>query len=133
MNIFYYLGEDYKGRPVILNIARNVLVDKIDAEKYCKYYMYYLEMYMPKKMRGHVTQLNIIADVADIGQANFKLAITRRNVDDGKKYCVERQHKFAAVNISNFALFAYKFIKPLLPKKTEEKVYIGGNNIKEIF
>lgn len=31
MKIFYYLGEDYKGRPVILNKAKNVLVDKIDA------------------------------------------------------------------------------------------------------
>jgi hypothetical protein len=63
MQIFYYLGEDYKGRPVILNKAKNVLVDKMDAEKYCRYYMYYLEIYLPQKMRGYVTQLNIIADV----------------------------------------------------------------------
>ncbi len=50
--------------------------------------MYYLEVHLPQKMRGYVTQLNIIADVRDIGQANFKFAITKRNVDDGKKYCV---------------------------------------------
>ena len=80
--------------------------------------MYYLEIHLPQKMRGYVTQLNIIADVKDIGQANFKFAITKRNVDDGKKYCVERQYKFFAVNITSFAHFAYKFIKPLLPKKT---------------
>lgn len=90
----------------------------MDADKYCKYYMWYLEIYLPQKMRGYVTQLNIIADVDDIGQVNFKFAITKRNVDDGKKYCVERQYKFFAVNISAFAHFAYKFIKPLLPKKT---------------
>lgn len=83
-------------------------------------------------MRGHVSQLNIIADVADIGPKNFKLAITKRNVDDGKHYCVERQYKFFAVNISSFANFCYKFIKPLLPKKTSDKVYIGGNDKKEI-
>lgn len=129
-NIFYYLGEDFKGRPVILNKAKNVLVDEMDGDLYCQYYMYYLEIYMPKKMRGNVTQLNIIADVEDIGKANFKWAITKQNIEDGKKYCVERQYKFFAVNISAFAHFCYKFIKPLLPKKTEEKVYVGGNDKK---
>ena len=118
MNIFYYLGEDHKGRPVILNIAKNVLVDQMDGDKYCQYYMYYLEIYMPQKMRGNVTQLNILADVEGIGKENFKFAITKQNIEDGKKYCVERQYKFFAVNISSFAYFCYKFIKPLLPKKT---------------
>lgn len=113
---------------MILNLARNVLVDQIDADKYCLYYMYFLEIYMPKKMRGYVTQLNIIADVYDIGKSNFRWAITKQNIEDGKKYCVERQYKFFAVNVGSFAYFCYKFIKPLLPKKTEEKVYIGGND-----
>lgn len=63
MNIFYELGEDYKGRPVILNMAKNVLIHEIDAEKYCLYYLYFLEIHMPKKMRGNVYQVNIIADV----------------------------------------------------------------------
>lgn len=84
-------------------------------------------------MRGYVTQLNIIADVEGIGNCNFKFAITKRNIEEGKKYCAERQFKFFAVNISSFAHFCYRFIKPLLPKKTEEKVYIGGNDKKEIF
>lgn len=88
MKIFYYLGEDYKGRPVILNLAKNVLVDQMDGDKYCQYYMYFLEIYMPKKMRGYVTQLNIIADVDSIGKSNFKWAITKQNIQDGKKYCV---------------------------------------------
>ena len=48
---------------------------------------------MPKKMRGNVYQLNIIADVEGIGQRNFKFAVTKRNVEDGKKYCEERQFK----------------------------------------
>lgn len=42
--------------------------------------MYFLEIYMPTKMRGHVYQINIIADVEDIGQKNFKLAITKQNI-----------------------------------------------------
>lgn len=50
--------------------------------------MYFLEVYLVKKMRGLITQINIIADVSDIGPKNFKLAITKRNIDDGKKYCV---------------------------------------------
>lgn len=39
---------------------------------------------MPKKMRGYVTQLNIIADVYDIGKSNFRWAITKQNIEDGK-------------------------------------------------
>lgn len=90
----------------------------MDGAKYCDFYMYFLEVYMPKKMRGYVYQLNIIADVEEVGQKNFKLAITKQNIDDGKKYCVERQYKFFAVNASPFAHFCWRLIKPLLPKKT---------------
>lgn len=99
-------------------MAKNVLIHEVDAEKYCLYYLYFLEIHMPKKMRGNVYQLNIIADVEGIGQKNFKFAVTKRNVEDGKKYCVERQFKFFAVNVGSFAYFCYNFIKPLLPKKT---------------
>lgn len=53
----------------------------MDGAKYCDFYMYYLEIYMPKKMRGNVYQLNIIADVEDVGQKNFKLAITKQNIE----------------------------------------------------
>jgi hypothetical protein len=52
-------------------MAKNVLVDEMDKNLYCTYFIYFLEVYMAKKMRGHVTQLNIIADVADIGTKNF--------------------------------------------------------------
>ncbi len=70
-------------------------------------------------MRGNVTQINIIADVEGIGSENFKLAITKQNINDGKLYCAERQFKLFAVNVGSFAYFCYRFIKPLLPKKTE--------------
>ena len=78
--IFHYLGQDYKGRPVILNIAKNVKVDEMDCEKYCIYYMYFLEVFIESKMRGNVTQINIIADVEGIGQKNFKWAVTKQNI-----------------------------------------------------
>jgi hypothetical protein len=60
----------------------------MDQEKYCIYFLYYLEIYLPTKMRGYVTQCNIIADVEGITQKNFKWAITKRNTDEGKKFCV---------------------------------------------
>lgn len=31
MEIFHFLGEDRRGRPVILNRSRKVMVDEIDA------------------------------------------------------------------------------------------------------
>ena len=63
MNIFYFLGEDHMGRPVILNKAKNVKVDEMDLEKYCTYYMYYMEVFLPSKMRGNVSQINVLADL----------------------------------------------------------------------
>lgn len=85
--MFYFLGEDHMARPVILNKAKNVKVDEMDLDKYCIYYMYYMEVFLPSKMRGNVSQINIIADVEDIGANNFKLAVTRRNISDGSTYC----------------------------------------------
>ena len=120
------------GRPVILNLARNVKVDEMDLEKYCIYYMYYMEVFLPSKMRGKISQINILADLENIGANNFKLAVTRRNISDGSTYCAERQYKFFAVNVNMFAYYCWKFIKPMLPKKTVEKIFIGGNDMKEI-
>ena len=74
------------GRPVILNKAREVKVNELDIEKYSIFYMYYLEIYIPSKMRGHVSQIMIIADVQDIGTENFKFALTKRNMEDNLKY-----------------------------------------------
>lgn len=132
MGIFHYLGEDHLGQPVILNIAKNVRVDEMDHDKYCIYYMYYLEVFLTTKMRGHVTQVTIITDLDGIGTSNFKLAVTRKNIQDGSIYCVERQYKFFAVKVNLFAYYCWKFIKPMLPKKTVEKIFIGGNDLKEI-
>ena len=50
------------GRPVILNKASRVLVDKFDLELYCVYYMYWLEIYISSKMRGYTDQILVIID-----------------------------------------------------------------------
>lgn len=37
-------------------------------------------------MRGHVTQVLIIADVENLGTNNFKFSITKKNVSDSLKF-----------------------------------------------
>ena len=118
------------GHPVILNKAANVKVNEMDLEKYCIYFMYYMEVYVPTKMRGKINQINIIADLQDVGADHFKVAVTRRNIADGETYCAERQYKFFAVNVKMFAYYCWRFIKPLLPKRTVTKIFIGGNDMQ---
>lgn len=83
-------------------------------------------------MRGYVDQITIIADLANLSSSNFKFAVTKRNVADSLKYSPERQYKLIAVNVSAFAYTIWRFIQPLLPKKTLSKISIIGTDKKEI-
>lgn len=86
MHIFTYLGEDFMGRPVIYNKASNVRVNEMDTDKYCIYYMFYLEIFMETKMRGNVAQVLIIGDAADTAFEHFKFSVTKKNISDCLKY-----------------------------------------------
>lgn len=111
------------GRPVLLSKSALIDVNKLpDIEKYCDYYIYFLEIHLREKMRGYVDQMLVIGDLTDLGTRNFKLAITKRNVGDSLKYGPERQHALIIVHASTFAYTAWTFIKPLLPKKTLHKI-----------
>lgn len=122
------------GRPIILNKAALVDVNQMkndhDVQMYCDYYIYFIEVYMAEKMRGYVDQMVIIGDLDNLGTRNFKLAITKRNVADSLKYGPQRQFALITVNVSTFAYTAWTFIKPLLPKKTWNKIQIVGRNKK---
>ena len=83
-------------------------------------------------MKGHVSQVLIVADLQDIGYDNFKLAITRRNISDCLKYGPERQYKLIAINAGVFPHYCWSIIKPLLPKKTQSKVVVPGVSEEEI-
>ena len=84
---FRYIGEDFMGRPVVLNKAFLVDVNTMsDVDKYCDYYIYFMEIYLRTKMRGYVDQMVVIGDLNNLGSSNFKLAITKRNVADNLKY-----------------------------------------------
>ena len=71
---------------MILNTASNVKIQTYDADLYCDFYIYWLEIHLPSKMRGHVDQLVIMADVSNLSMESFKLAVTRRNIGDNLKY-----------------------------------------------
>lgn len=73
-------------------------------------------------MRGNVCQVLIIGDSKDVGSENFKLAITKRNISDCLKYGPEKQYKLFALNAGMFVNYCWKFIKPLLPKRTHSKI-----------
>ena len=83
-------------------------------------------------MRGYVDQMLVIGDLTDLGARNMKLAITKRNLSDSLKYGPERQNGLIIVHASTFAYTAWTFIKPLLPKKTLNKIEISGHNTKDI-
>ncbi len=105
----------------------------MDEEKYELFYIYYLEIYLPKKMPGFSDQFVVIADTADLSLANFKLKITKKNIADSLRLSPERQYKFMAINIGNMAKYAWTLIKNLVPKKTLYKVNLVGNNPKDIY
>lgn len=110
------------GRPIVLSKAALVDCNKLDLDKYCDYYIYFLEIYLREKMRGYVDQMIVIGDLGNLAAKNFKLAVTKRNVSDSLKYGPERQYALITVNVSTFAYTAWTFIKPLLPKKTLHKI-----------
>lgn len=120
------------GRPVILNRAAKVIIDQIDVEKYCAFYIYFMEIYLPSKMRGTVTQVLIIADVAGLSMKNFKLAVTRRNMQDADEYNAERQYKIIAVNVASFAVYWWHLVKSFVPKNVVRTVSMLGDSVAEI-
>lgn len=118
---------------MVLNKASHLKVDDIkDIDQYCNYYIYYLEVWMQKQWRGYADQYTIIADVEGLGTDNFKLEISKRNMGDCLRFCPERQYKFIAVNIGTFARIVWGMLKPLLPKRTVEKLCIAGSDKAEI-
>ena len=117
----------------MLNKAKNLRVDTIkDIDQYCNYYIYYLEVWMHRHWRGYADQCTIIADVEGLGTDHFKLEITKRNMGDSLRYCPERQYKLIAVNVGTFARIVWGVLKPLLPKRTVEKLCIAGSEKTEI-
>ena len=73
-------------RPIVLSKAALVDVNKLDLQKYCDYYIYFLQIYLRTKMRGYVDQMIVIGDLGNLGSCNFKLSVTKRNVSDSLKY-----------------------------------------------
>jgi len=127
------LGQDYEGRIVILNRASHLKVNLIEnIEDYCMYYIYFLEIFLQKKMRGYSDQFTIIADIENLSAENFKLSITKRNLADSLKYSPERQYKLICVNVGMFAYTVWGVLKPMLPKRTLSKINIFGTDRKEI-
>lgn len=120
------------GRPVIYNKASNVRVNEMDTDKYCIYYMFYLEIFMETKMRGNVAQVLIIGDAADTAFEHFKFSVTKKNISDCLKYGPQRQYKLIAINGGAFPHYCWKLIKPLLPKRTHEKVVVPGTTKEQI-
>jgi hypothetical protein len=74
----------------------------------------------------------VIADLANLSSDNFKLSITKQNVNDGLKFCPERQFKFIAFNLAGFANTLWKLFKHLLPKRSLSKINIVGEDKNEI-
>ena len=118
---------------MVLNKASKLIIDNIDSIKdYCNYYCYYFEVYVPRKIKGYADQFIALADLDNLGSANFKLSITKQNISDGLRYSPERQLKIIAFNASGFATGLWNIFKLLLPKRTLSKINILGTDKNEI-
>lgn len=95
-------------------------------EDYCNYYCYFLEVFVPRKLKGYADQFLIIADLTNLSSDNFKLSITKQNLNDGLKFSPERQFKFIAFNLAGFATALWKLFKNILPKRSLSKINIIG-------
>jgi len=133
IQFYSFLGYDHEGRCVILNKAANLIVDDItNVDDYCNYFCYFLEIYVPRKLKGYVSEYLVLADVRGLGSDNFKLAITKRNVHDGTTYCPERQYKFIGVNVGSWGTNFWRVFNYLIPKRTLGKINLIGEDRAEI-
>lgn len=68
IDFYSFLGYDYEGRCVILNKAANLFVDTItNVDDYCNYFCYFLEVYVPRKLKGYASEYLVLADVKNLG------------------------------------------------------------------
>lgn len=81
-------------------------------------------------MRGNVYQMMVIGDAGNNKSENYKLTLTKRNLMDGLKYCAERQHRLIAVNADSIAVYVYKLIRPMIPKRSQDKIIAIGSDTK---
>lgn len=85
-------------------------------------------MYVGSKMKGNVDRIMVIADVENLGTKNLKLSLTKKNVESLLKYCPERQSRLIGINANWFAATIWAMVKPMIPKKTLEKIQVFGCN-----
>lgn len=109
------------------------MVDELDPDLYCDYYMYFTEVYLAAKMRGYVDQIVVLIDAEGISSANFDFSITKRNLNDLLRLCPERQFKMIGVHVGHFGYLCWNFIKPILPKRTQEKIVVASDDPREMY
>ena len=92
-----------------------------------------MEIYIPRKLKGYVSEFIILADMKDLCSDNFKRVITKRNIDDGLIYSTERQFKFIAFNVGSFSSTLWKMMRHFIPKRTLAKISILSSDKDEIY
>ena len=83
-------------------------------------------------MEGYVDRITVIADGEDLGLSNFKISLTKKNLEGLLKYCPERQSRLIAVHANFFGRTVWRVLRPLLPKKTLDKKKVLGYDKDEI-
>ena len=94
--------------------------------------MYYIEVYIPRKLKGFASEYIVLADVQNLCSDNFKLAITKRNIHEGTHYCPERQNKLIAFNVGPWGSSLWKLFKFLIPKRTIGKINLLSEDKNQI-
>ena len=95
---------------------------------YCEFYNYYFAEYIPTKMTGYADQLIILANGKDLGLRNFKISLTKKNMNGLLENCPEREACLIAVNANWFGTTVWSILRPLLPEKSAKKIEVYGSN-----
>lgn len=77
-------------------------------------------------------RITVIADGDGLGLSNFKFSLTSKNLEGLLKYSPERQSRLIAVHANFFGRTVWKMLRPLLPKKTLDKIQVLGYDKQEI-
>ena len=128
-----YIGEDKSGRPLILMELCGLDMSKFeDDTAYKDYFVAMFELEFAKHFKGKVDSFTLIMDPRHPDVSKFKMNLLLQSIANNLKHCPERMSKITVLNANWVVWYFYKFVKPFLTKRTEQKITIHGEEPNKI-
>ena len=120
------------GRPILLNMVRNIKFSRIkDKQKFIDFQFYFYGVYLRDKMVGWVDEFDAIFDAGEQTTDNTDMSVTRKVAFDGYKYFYGQNKYVTALHVGNFTKLFTKLLFPLLPRQLVQSINLYGNDNKE--